>query len=167
MSHKIFTLLCILLLCIPLHAQSYKQLFQQPPFERAVFCIKFFEGMHDEKNYPYIGYGHRIREGEEYTYPMPPAQADSLLRADLRRLCSIFRCYGSDSILLAALAYNVGVYNIKGNKEIPKSALLRKIESGNRDFKEDYLDFCHQDGQPVPGIRIRRGVELVLLDEGW
>ena len=156
-----------ILFCLPSSSQSYIQLYQLPAFDRAVFCIKFFEGMHTEKDYPYIGYGHRLREGEDYAYPMPTSQADSLLRADLRRLCRIFRCYGSDSLLLATLAYNVGVYSIMGNAEIPRSTLLKKIEAGNRNFKDDYLNFCHVDGDIVPGIQVRRGVELVLLDEGW
>ena len=35
-------------------------------------------------------------------------QAKTLLRSDLRKLCAMFRGFGRDSLLLAALAYNVG-----------------------------------------------------------
>ena len=28
-----------------------------PPFERAICCIKFYEGIHRKKDYPYVGYG--------------------------------------------------------------------------------------------------------------
>ena len=39
---------------------------------------------------------------------MTERQADALLRSDLRKLCAMFRGFGRDSLLLAALAYNVG-----------------------------------------------------------
>ena len=35
-------------------------IFSLPPFERAVCCIKYYEGMHRKKDYPYVGYGRRI-----------------------------------------------------------------------------------------------------------
>ncbi len=35
-----------------------------PPFERAVVCIKHFEGLHTWKDYPYVVYGHRLLPGE-------------------------------------------------------------------------------------------------------
>ena len=36
-------------------------IFELPPFERAVCCIRFYEGMHRAKDYPYVGYGHKLR----------------------------------------------------------------------------------------------------------
>ena len=33
-------------------------IFELPPFERAVCCIRYYEGMHRAKDYPYVGYGH-------------------------------------------------------------------------------------------------------------
>ena len=38
-------------------------LFDLPPFERAICCIRFYEGMHSKKDYPYVGYGHKLRPG--------------------------------------------------------------------------------------------------------
>lgn len=88
-------------------AQSHG-IYQLPLFERAVACIKYFEGLHQAKDYPYIGYGHRVQPGEHFRLPLTRKQADALLRRDLRKLCSMFRSYGKDSLLLATLAYNVG-----------------------------------------------------------
>ena len=78
----------------------------------------------------------------------------------------MFRKYGKDSLLLAALAYNVGPYRIlgcDGKHPRPKSTLLKKIESGIRDIKEDYLQYCHWKGKKIPSIERRRYVELMLL----
>jgi lysozyme len=78
----------------------------------------------------------------------------------------LFRCYGKDSLLLAALAYNVGTYRILGRKgKYSKSKLLKKIEAGIRDFKKDYIDFCHWKGKKVASIERRRYAEFELLYE--
>lgn len=47
-----------------------------PPFERAVCCIKFYEGIHRKKDYPYVGYGHKLKPGENYSSNMPFAEAE-------------------------------------------------------------------------------------------
>ena len=71
---------------------------------------------------------------------------------------------GKDSLLLATLAYNVGPYRILGSKKkYPKSTLLKKIEAGIRDFKDDYVKFCHWKGKKIPSIERRRYAELFLL----
>lgn len=54
-----FILLCVFcLFCQPTLAQRRVRLVDLPPFERAVVVVKYFEGMHSWKNYPYVGYGH-------------------------------------------------------------------------------------------------------------
>ena len=30
-------------------------IFELPPFERAICCIRFYEGLHRAKDYPYVG----------------------------------------------------------------------------------------------------------------
>ena len=110
------------------------------------------------------GYGHKLRPGEHYSSNMSLREADALLRKDLKELCTMFQQYGKDSLLLAALAYNVGPYRILGNRtKYSKSILLKKIEAGNRDFKDDYVQFCHWKGKKVKSIERRRYAELVLL----
>ena len=106
MKLKIKLLAGFLLLCNTLMAQERSptreasSLFSLPPFERAVRCIKFYEGFHQKRHYPYIGYGHRLLPGERLTWRLTEKQADSLLRSDLRKLCALFRSYGKDSLLL-------------------------------------------------------------------
>ena len=135
-----------------------------PPFERAVCCIKFYEGIHRKKDYPYVGYGHKLKPGENYSSNMSFAEAELLLRKDLKELCSMFSAYGKDSLLLAVLAYNIGPYKILGCKgKYEKSTLLKKIEAGIRDFKQDYVQFCHWKGKKVQSIERRRYAEFLLL----
>lgn len=84
-------------------------IFELPPFERAVCCIKYYEGLHRKKDYPYVGYGHRLRPGERYSSEMTATESESLLRKDLKELCSLFRPYGKDSLLLSEISDNVRV----------------------------------------------------------
>lgn len=79
-------------------------IFKLPPFERAVCCIRFYEGLHKKKDYPYVGYGHRLRPGERYSSDMTATEAELLLRKDLKELCSLFRPYGKDSLLLSEIS---------------------------------------------------------------
>ena len=145
-------------------SQSDLGIFALPPFERAVRCIKYYEGWHDiKRNYPYIGWGHRILPYEKFRKNLTFQQADSLLRSDLRKLCTLFRKYGRDTLILAVLAYNVGSYKILGNGKYPKSRLMQKIEQGLRDIEKDYLDFCRWRDKCIPSIRRRRMTELQLL----
>lgn len=73
---------------------------QEARFEVAVACIKRYEGMHDSRHHPYVGYGHLLLPGESFPV-MTERIADSLLRADLRKKCAAFRRFGADSLLLS------------------------------------------------------------------
>nr|WP_249180153.1 lysozyme [Bacteroides pyogenes] len=138
-------------------------IFELPPFERAVCCIRFYEGMHRAKDYPYVGYGHKLRPGERYSSNMSAQKAEQLLRKDLKELCALFRPYGKDSLLLATLSYNVGPYKVLGNSSIPESRLIKKIKAGSRNFQKEYLDFSRYKGKVVASISRRRWTEFKLL----
>ena len=86
-------------------------IFKLPPFERAVCCIRFYEGLHKKKDYPYVGYGHRLRPGERYSSDMTATEAELLLRKDLKELCSLFRPYGKDSLLLSEISDKISYPN--------------------------------------------------------
>ena len=90
-----FILLCVFcLFCQPTLAQHRAWLADLPPFERAVVVVKYFEGLHGWKNYPYVGYGHQLQRREHFTADMTERQADSLLRADLWKCFEHFKGYG-------------------------------------------------------------------------
>lgn len=95
---------------------------------------------------------------------MTAREAEDLLRKDLRELCAMFRSYGQDSLLLAALAYNIGPYKVLGCKgKYPKSTVLKKLEVGDRNIRDDYVKYCRWRGKRVPSIERRRYIELMLL----
>ena len=172
---RTYIILALLLLCQNIMAQNKTPttdspsqrdlgIFALPPFERAVRCIKYYEGWHDiKRNYSYIGWGHRILPHEKFRKNLTFQQADSLLRSDLRKLCALFRKYGRDTLLLAVLAYNVGPYKILGNGKYPKSRLLQQIEQGERNIRREYLDFCRYRRHKIASIHRRRQTELLLL----
>lgn len=149
--------LTLLLLCGTIRAQQKDTL-----FEAAVACIKRYEGMHDVRHYPYVGYGHKLLDGESFPV-MTEAVADSLLRSDLKKKCAVFRRFGRDSLLLGTLAYNVGEYRLLGHGRRSKSRLVQKLEDGDREIHDEYVSFCHYKGQAVPSIRRRREEEYKLL----
>ncbi|WP_077195326.1 glycoside hydrolase family protein [Prevotella ihumii] len=161
---KRFALFCIMcLLCQPILAQRWVRLADLPPFERAVVVVKYFEGLHSWKNYPYVGYGHQLQPGECFTANMTERQADSLLRADLWKCFEHFKGYGKDALLLTLLAYNVGVGRLLGYGKHQKSKLLRKIEAGDRNFYWEYVSFCQAKGKVLSELVKRRQVEFALF----
>lgn len=131
-------------------------------FEKAVACIKEHEGWHGN-HLPYVGYGHKLLPGEKFTPDMTKAQADSLLRADLLKLCGMCSRFGKDALLVATLAYNVGYYRLVGYGKIPKSRLIRKLEAGDRDIYDEYVSFRCYKGKVIPSIERRRKKEFYLL----
>ncbi len=156
-----FCMLCIV--CQPLLAQRKGRLADLPPFERAIVVVKYFEGLHGRKHYPYVGYGHQLQPGERFTANMTERQADSLLRADLWRCFEYFKGYGKDALLLTLLSYNVGVGRLLGYGKHPKSRLIQKIESGDRNFYREYVSFCHYKGKKLKGLLKRRRTEFALF----
>lgn len=135
---------------------------EYPLFEKAVSLVKESEGWHDN-HWPYVAYGHRVLPQERLTANMTRAQGDSLLRADLRKRCVIFRKFGKDSLLLGVLSYQVGHSRLLGYGKYPKSRLIRKLEKGDRDIYREYVSFRCWRGKAVPSIERRRKREFELL----
>lgn len=70
-------------------------IYKLPPLERAIRCTKYYEGWHGEKkHWPYVGWGHKVLPGESFTNDITKAQGDSILRADMMKLCRLFSRFG-------------------------------------------------------------------------
>lgn len=128
-------------------------------YEAAIAVIKKYETMHRPKDWPYIGYGHRVWPGDPYRrgVQLSEKQADMLLRADLDALCARYRSYGADSLLLATLAYNVG------HGMVNRSGIVTKLRSGDRNIRDLYVSYNRYNGKPHKGIRNRRIEEFDSL----
>lgn len=130
-----------------------------PTFEDVLAIIKKYEGMHSSKHWPLIGYGHKVMPGEKYTRGkvLSESEADALARKDLAKLCAIYRSYGPDSLILAALAYNCGI------GVVAKSSVLAKLKAGNRDIEASYLAHSKYKGKTLAQLKRRRQEEFEAL----
>ena len=139
--------------------QAKRSIMELPPFERAVLIIKKFETLHRPKDWPYVGYGHQVQPGEPYRrgVQLSEAQADALLRKDLRKFCALYSKYGKDAILLGCLAYNCGP------RVVNKSSILKKLKAGDRNIFKAYTAHCRYKGKKHKGLYTRRLTELAVL----
>ena len=156
--------LLILLLLVGLElgfalSQNESQPGKAPTFEDAIAIIKKYEGLHSASHWPLIGYGHKVMPGEKFTRgkKLSEAEADALVRKDYAKLCAIYRKYGADSLLLAALAYNCGI------GVVAKSSVLSKLKAGNRDIEASYIAHSRYKGKQLSQLKRRREEELATL----
>ena len=172
MMRVFMAILCSLMAVCSVSAQISRQeetdgqaaIYRLPLMERAFLCTRYFEGWHDQSCYPYIGWGHRLQPGERYSArTMTKRQADALLRKDLRKFIAMFRRFGSDSILLGTLAFNVGPSKLLGGNGYSKSTLIRKLEAGDRNIYREYIAFCNYKGKRHAMLLKRRKAEFALL----
>ncbi|UYI64243.1 glycoside hydrolase family protein [Bacteroides ovatus] len=126
-------------------------------FEDAVQLIKKYEGWHHARDQPYVGYGHRLLPTDTFGSVISESFADSLLRSDLKKKCAVFRRFGSDSLLLGVLAFNVG------ESQVLRSKLVKKLQTGDRNIREEYLSFRMYKGKVVRSLERRREEEYELL----
>ncbi|MDE7180119.1 MAG: hypothetical protein K2N88_02845 [Muribaculaceae bacterium] len=130
-----------------------------PDFEKAVELIKKYEGLHQPKHYPLVGYGHRVLPGEKFSRSraLSEAEADKLLRKDLLKNCAVFREWGADSLILGVLAYNIGSGNVL------KSNVAKLLKAGNRDVYAQYISHARYRGKIHTQIQKRRKEEFEAL----
>lgn len=128
-------------------------------FEEAVALIKKYESLHSPKNWPLIGYGHKVKPGENYKrgVVLSESQADALLRKDLKRYVDYFKEYGKDSLLLGVLAYNVGPGRVS------KSTVVQLLKQGNRNIQTAFESMCRYKGKVHKKIKERRVEEYKAL----
>ena len=135
-----------------------RSIMELPLFERAVLIIKKFETLHKPKHWPTICYGHVVQRGEHFTRRQySEREADALLRRDYAKFCELYKEYGRDKYILAALAYNIGPGAVN------KSSVLKKLKAGERDIFKSYTSHCHYKGKFHQGLYNRRLMELTVL----
>ena len=136
-----------------------RSIMELPIAERAILIIKKFETLHSIRHLPYTGYGHRIWPGENLPRhrALTEREADALLRKDFAKLCAMYSHLGKDSVLAAALAYNIGPGAVN------KSTFYKKLKRGDRNIFRDYTSHCHYHGKFHKVLYQRRCMEIYVL----
>ena len=139
-------------------ANAKRNIMELPLFERAVIIIKKFETLHKPRHWPTICYGHVVQPGERFVRRQySEREADALLRKDYARFCELYKEYGKDRYILAALAYNIGPGAVN------KSSVLKKLKAGDRNIFKAYTAHCKYKGRFHKGLYKRRCQELAAL----
>lgn len=139
-------------------ANAKRSIMELPLFERAVLIIKKFETLHKPKHWPTICYGHVVQRGEHFTRRQySESEADALLRRDYAKFCELYKEYGRDKYILAALAYNIGPGAVN------KSSVLKKLKHGDRNIFKSYTSHCRYKGKFHRGLYTRRCMEIAAL----
>lgn len=140
-------------------ASANNEFYSEQDFEQAVQLIKKYESLNSAKHWPYVGYGHRVQPGEKFRkgVVLSEAQADELLRKDLKKLVDYYKSFGKDSLLLGVLAYNVGPGRVN------KSSIVSLLKSGNRNIKEAFTSICKYKGKVHKKIQSRRIEEFATF----
>jgi len=123
-----------------------------PTIEQAVSFLALAEGWHDPRKTGCTGWGHRVCY--DAARAVTPAEADSLATSDLKALSARFRNFRGDSLLLALLAYNVGV------KAVKTSFLMDSLTF------DAYTSFCYIGGKYNSQQYWRRRAEWMLFKTG-
>ncbi len=136
--------------------------------QSGVELIKKFEG-YSAKRYAdvagksTIGYGHLIREGENYT-EITKDDAEALLRMDInyaeravQRNVSVPLTQGQYDALVS-FTYNLGEGNLRS------STLLKKLNAGDYDSAaSEFLRWVYAGGKKIKGLENRRKKEAELF----
>ncbi|MCA8201099.1 lysozyme [Burkholderia sp. AU33545] len=137
--------------------------------EQGIALIKQFEGLRlarylDAVGKPTIGYGHLILPHERFTRPLTPAEAEALLRRDLRgaelNLRKLLRVPVTQQQFDALMSF---VFNL-GAGRLRSSTLLRYLNAGACTRAADqFLVWNKAGGKPLAGLTKRRQVERALF----
>jgi lysozyme len=139
--------------------------------QKGMSTVQYYEGLRLQ---PYaevrgryaIGYGHHVKQGEDYSKGITKKQADALLRKDLRNasnsvveLVNVPVSQGQYDALVS-FVFNVGPSNFAG------STLLKKLNSG--DYEGAAREFqkwtkAGKPGKTLPGLVARRHAEKDLF----
>ena len=116
---------------------------------RAIRCTKYYEGWHGEKNIGPMWDGVIRFFPESFTNDIK-SSGDSILRADMMKLCCLFSRFGRLSCCFVSCLPGRSV-PLLGSKDFPKSKLDTKLEAGNRDIlRSTFLP--PYKGKVVPSI---------------
>lgn len=118
----------------------------------------------DCAGYPTIGYGHKLLPGEEFPDGLTQAEADLMLRGDLKeveaaieKLVTVPLTQGQYDALCSF------IYNL-GQGAFQTSTFRKMLNMGQyQQAALQILRWDHANGQEVDGLRTRRKAEFTLF----
>ncbi|RQZ12821.1 lysozyme [Burkholderia sp. Bp9031] len=136
---------------------------------QGIALIKQFEGLRlsrylDAVGKPTIGYGHLILPNERFTRALTPAEAEALLRRDLRgaelNLRKLLHVPVTQQQFDALMSF---VFNL-GAGRLRSSTLLRYLNAGaSARAADQFLVWNKAGGKPLAGLTKRRRAERALF----
>jgi RHS repeat-associated protein len=120
----------------------------------------------DSAGYPTIGYGHVIKQGENFDNGVTEKEATALLAQDTKT--AVDTVNSKVTTKLSQTKFDAVVdftYNL-GAKNLGKSNLLSNINGGKAVTKENFTDWNRAGGKVVRGLTVRRTNEFNLFSKG-
>ena len=115
---------------------------------------------------PTIGYGHLIKEGEDFSKGITKEKATELLAQDTKSAVDTVNSKVTGKLSQTKFDALVDfTYNL-GGKSLGKSTLLKNINGGKEVIKENFTDWNRAGGKVVKGLTIRRTDEFNLFSKG-
>ena len=120
----------------------------------------------DSAGNPTIGYGHLIKNGEDFSKGITEQKATDLLSQDTKTAVAAVNDKVTASLTqtkfdaVVDFTYNLGAGNLG------RSTLLSNINSGKDVTKENFTDWNHAGGKVVQGLTSRRTDEYNLFSTG-
>ncbi len=140
--------------------------------QTGITLIKYYEEFSPRlylcpAGYPTIGYGHLVRDYEDFTQPLSRAEAESLLIRDMaiaeRAVLSCIHVPLSDCQFDALVSFTFNV----GSGALQRSTLRQKVNRDEHDaVPQELLRWVWALGRKSPGLLKRRAAEARLYGGG-
>jgi lysozyme len=120
----------------------------------------------DSAGNPTIGYGHLIKDGEDFSKGITKEKGAELLSQDAQS--AVDAVNKSVTTKLSQAKFDAVVdftYNV-GSGNLAKSTLLKNINAGKDVTKENFTDWNKAGGKVVDGLTTRRTAEFDLFSTG-
>ena len=123
----------------------------------------------DPVGLPTVGYGHKLRAGEDFHAGLTQAQAEVLLRTDLDEACAAVNrlAHPPTGFWQGAVdALTDFTFNL-GEGKLASSTLLRELNAGNvHGAAQEFPRWVFASHVALPGLIRRRGLEQALFLSG-
>jgi len=114
--------------------------------------------------FPTIGYGHKVRAGEDFAPGIDASQAEDLMQRDAAEACAIVEAHVATPLRQGQIdALTDFVFNL-GAGQFLKSTLLKLVNAGHDDeAAEQFKLWVYAGGHVLPGLVRRRERERLLF----